>query len=114
MSLILPVRDPCRACRLYSVSFAASGLCSQCQEDFEDERKSLSEGIDWFEEYFGCKFERDESEDVDLRELERGFVSSASGSELDRQLSDELVERARLSIGDIIDSWDSENREGHE
>ena len=94
MSFTLPVRDPCRACSLYSVSNAATGFCSQCQEDFDDERASLSDGIAWFEGHFGCKFERDDDDgiDIDLTEFE--------------MVSDDLL--------DAIDHSLARNREGHE
>lgn len=84
MSFTLPVRDPCRACSLYSVSNAATGFCSQCQEDFDDERASLSDGIAWFEGHFGVVFERDIEVDVDLSEFE--------------MLSDETIGQAEDSL----------------
>jgi hypothetical protein len=113
MSFTLPVKDPCRACGLYSSINRETNFCSQCQQAFEEERQSLNEGIAWFERYFGIAFtstlqpERlealqaiDDAVDVDL-------------TEIDAQLSDALIEQARRSLLDIVDDIDG-NREGHE
>ena len=96
MSFKLPVKDPCKACALYTVSNKETGFCSQCQEDLDDERKSLNEGIDWFEDHFGVPFERETMDDGSI-DIE---------FDLDTQLSDEIFGAASEGL--------SRYREGHE